>query len=615
MALPTQFAYRSTGSVKLMSYPTIEDIREIDENVRTVQYSKDGNYFGWATNECVKIINADTGALVSEISKKNVIDIGFSPKRTYLSTWERPVKLEGDVPHKNLIIWDVATGNELISFTQKSQNKWNVQWTSDEAYFCRMVTNEVHFYDNARLSKGIHSKLRLENISDFALSPGRSPAIAAFIPEKRGSPAVVRIYSITNFNNALAHKTFFKADKIQMKWNVLGTNLLVLTQTDIDKTNKSYYGETNLYFLSVAGNYDCRVDLDKKGPIHDVTWSPNSKEFIVIYGFMPSKVTLFDHRANPVHEFGINPRNTAQFNPQGRHILIIVQHSSFHIIGLLNSIVPLQSTSLLIYIAGFGNLSGTVDVWDRQTLKKLNTFEAPDTSECTWSPDGRHIMTATLSPRLRVENGYKIWHYSGSLMHMKSVEELWQVVWRPASVELYPMRTTLSPPPKPIGDGTQSTVKPPPKPVGAYRPPHARGTATPQMFKREDETPSGSQLDSSKAQKPAATGETSPSKVATKNKKKREASKKKREEREEPGQSVTNSNAPSTGAANQVTVTPAGAQTETEKKIKTITKKLRQITELKERLARGDQLEQTQIQKISSEATLIKELEQLKIQS
>jgi len=92
-------------------------------------------------------------------------------------------------------------------------------------------------------------------------------------------------------------------------------------------------------------------------------------------------------------------------------------------------------------------------------------------------------MTATLSPRLRVDNGYKIWHYSGGLMHTKSVEELWQVVWRPASVELYPMRTTLSPPPKPIDDGTQNIVKPPPKPVGAYRPPHARGTATPQIFK------------------------------------------------------------------------------------------------------------------------------------
>lgn len=27
-----------------------------------------------------------------------------------------------------------------------------------------------------------------------------------------------------------------------MKWNDSGTNLLVLTQTDVDKTNKSYYG-------------------------------------------------------------------------------------------------------------------------------------------------------------------------------------------------------------------------------------------------------------------------------------------------------------------------------------------------------------------------------------
>ena len=55
----------------------------------------------------------------------------------------------------------------------------------------------------------------------------------------------MRVYSITNFNNTLAHKTFFKADKIQMKWNALGTSLLVLTQTDVDKTNKSYYGGKN----------------------------------------------------------------------------------------------------------------------------------------------------------------------------------------------------------------------------------------------------------------------------------------------------------------------------------------------------------------------------------
>jgi hypothetical protein len=39
------------------------------------------------------------------------------------------------------------------------------------------------------------------------------------------------------------------------------------------------------YLLSAAGNFDIQVDLDKKeGPIHDFAWSPNSKEFGVMYG-------------------------------------------------------------------------------------------------------------------------------------------------------------------------------------------------------------------------------------------------------------------------------------------------------------------------------------------
>ena len=36
-------------------------------------------------------------------------------------------------------------------------------------------------------------------------------------------------------------------------------------------------------------------------------------------------------------------------------------------------------------------------------------------------------MTATLSPRLRVDNGYKIWHYAGGMVHHKNIQELLQV--------------------------------------------------------------------------------------------------------------------------------------------------------------------------------------------
>ena len=82
-----------------------------------------------------------------------------------------------------------------------------------------------------------------------------------------------------------SQKTFFKAQRSQIKWNTIGTQVLVLTQTDVDQANKSYYGETGgLYLLSAAGNFDCRVTLDKEGPVHDFAWSPNSKEFAVTYG-------------------------------------------------------------------------------------------------------------------------------------------------------------------------------------------------------------------------------------------------------------------------------------------------------------------------------------------
>jgi len=35
----------------------------------------------------------------------------------------------------------------------------------------------------------------------------------------------------------------------------------VLAQTEVDKTNKSYYGETNMYILSSNGGFDARIQL------------------------------------------------------------------------------------------------------------------------------------------------------------------------------------------------------------------------------------------------------------------------------------------------------------------------------------------------------------------
>jgi translation initiation factor 2A len=178
---------------------------------------------------------------------------------------------------------------------------------------------------------------------------------------------------------------------------------------------------------------------------------------------MPAKTMLFDQRVRTLHDFGSAPVNTILFNPQGR----------------------------LVLLAGFGNLAGKIDIVDRRSLQKVCTIDAPNTSHCEWSPDGRFIMTATLSPRLRVDNGIKVWHCSGPLMHVQACDELYQVSWRPALVDsVPPFGQSLPPPPTPNGSvknfeaGQKAT---PSKPAGAYRPPGARGLATPAIFKREDE--------------------------------------------------------------------------------------------------------------------------------
>jgi translation initiation factor 2A len=413
----------------------------------------------------VTVVDSAQGHTVATLPTQNVFELGFSPLGTYIITWQRPTKDENGDAVKNLKVWrtvDEDTDRQVVGqFVQKNQTGWNLQYTLDEEFCARSVTNEVHFYKTSDLAT-VHNKLRVEGVQDFALSKGRNANIAVFVPERKGMPAQVKVFNVPHFTSPVSQKTFFKADKVQLKWNNEGTSLIVLAQTDVDKTNKSYYGETNMYILSSSGAFDSRITLDKEGPIHDVSWSPNSKEFGVVYGYMPAKTTIFNQRAVAQHSFNLGPRNTIIFSPHGRFVVV----------------------------AGFGNLAGTMDIYDMEkNYQKVSTIEASNASICEWSPDGQHILTATTSPRLRVDNGIRMWHVSGSFLYNEEMSELYHVTWRPESIEKHPLGNPLANVPTPHESAAAhlATKKAPSKPMGAYRPPGARGSSTPLHFKREDE--------------------------------------------------------------------------------------------------------------------------------
>ena len=167
-------------------------------------------------------------------------------------------------------------------YVQKSQTGWNLQYTSDEKYCARLVTNEVQFYESGDLGT-VWNKLRLEGVSDFAIAPGKDHSVAVFVPERKvcsrinefvetttndlqGSPAAVKVFNVPQFEQAVSQKTFFKADKVQLKWNATGTSIIVLASTDVDKSNKSYYGESNMFILSASGGFDSRIQLGRFFP-------------------------------------------------------------------------------------------------------------------------------------------------------------------------------------------------------------------------------------------------------------------------------------------------------------------------------------------------------------
>eukprot|EP01133_Synstelium_polycarpum_P000425 gene425-504_t len=380
---------------------------------RHVEYSQDGSLIAYVHTQFIMVHKAATGAFHVRIERPNVTFISFSPQNSFIVTWERSSEANAD----NLTVWDLATGASTYRTSQKYCNAENwplIKWTDDEMIAGRLVTNEIHFF-NGRNIGILAKKCKLADIVNFEFAPGDAPyKYATFVPEK-------------------------KANEAKMIWNKKGTSLLIHTSTDMDKTGKSYYGETGLWFLSMDNT---SFSLGIKGPIHDVKWSPSIDQFIVCYG-NPFMTTLFNIKGNPMVDFGSLPRNTIRFSPNGK----------------------------LLALGGFGNLQGDMDFWDMTRYRKIASTHAHCAIYSEWAADSVHFLTAVLSPRIRVDNGIRVMRYDGTIVHNQSIPELYQAFWRPMNPVIFPDEKIVTPSPTLL----KETASPPQK----YTPPSQRAAAAP----------------------------------------------------------------------------------------------------------------------------------------
>ncbi|XP_012695260.1 eukaryotic translation initiation factor 2A [Clupea harengus] len=540
---------------------------------RFVTFSKDGSLFSWCNGDKVSVVKTSDGSSVQDFDLPKTSFLEFSPQNKVLATWQQYTKTqENPQGDPNLQLWDLQTGKCIKAFYQKKVQGWCPSWADDESIAVRNVNNELHFFEENDFET-IANKLHLQKVSEFALSPGCKPSkVAVYVPGSKGGPSFVRLYQYPNFGgptSALANKSFFKADRVTMLWNNKGSAVLVTASVEVDKTGASYYGEQTLHYVAINGE-SAVVQLPKNGPIYDVAWSPNSNEFCAVYGFMPAKATVFNLKCDPVFDFGTGPRNAVYYSPQS-HILVL---------------------------AGFGNLQGHMEVWDMKKYKQVTKTQAADSTHFFWCPDGEHIVTATCAPRLRVSNGYKVWHYTGTVLYKCDTpagSELLEVLWQPFPAGIFPE--------KPIKyQAAQSELgSTEAKPAQAYRPPALRNKPVSASSKLHEEEPPQSM-------RPG--GDKPLSKSALKNQKKREAKKASKQEKTDEPQTQPE---PSTTPADPAPAAVSSGDPELDKKIKNVKKKLKAIEELKEQQASGKPLQKNQMDKVQKEAQLLKELEDLEL--
>lgn len=446
-APPVKFAARTDRDVHFVSGP-VKDLKPSAVALATaypategVVYSGDGSRVALLNTDSVDVYDAETDQRLLSIGRRHVSRVSFSPKSKYLVTWDR----KGDDGKESLFVWDLSTGKDFAflrsSVRDVSDEQWPlVKWTDDESLLGLLLPVPLP-------ASGVRSKsgsmpdgilrlmawppathdapapkedvIRAPGLNNFAIAPGpASPClIATFAPAFKDAPAKVQIlvHPSLEVSRTRSTRTFFNADSAILKWSPNASALLVIANTERDRTGDSYYGSSSLHLLHADGSKQWLVPFgENKGPVHDAAWAPNGNDFAVIQGQQPAKALLFQAATcTPIRDFGMASRNTIRWSPHGRFIML----------------------------GGFRNLAGEMDFWDRGRFKLLGStvdYDKPQVYE--WTPDGRHLVTGVLRPYRRVDNGLKVFTYYGERVYAEKIEQLHGVAVRPAPPGTYPDR-------------------------------------------------------------------------------------------------------------------------------------------------------------------------------
>lgn len=360
-------------------------------------FSPSGSKLALADPHFLKVVDTASFAEIMSVRHQGVQLLHFAPSESFLLTWKKQQDSE-----PNLVVWDLNSATPVMQFSQKKFTKDNwptVVFSKDSSLCFRQVGSELHEFQVGNSTP--LATLNQKRVTSYSVSP-TMPWIITFTAEFKSEPASIALFQYSEGLNLVQELSIEKGTEAGVHWNRDGTKAIVWSQTDVDTTGRSYYGEHKLYIVS--GENSGKQVRTEDGPVHDVKWSPEMDEFIVISGFMPAVSCVFRPNGSKKQVIAKHHRNTVRWNPFGN----------------------------LVLIGGFGNLQGDIEVYEKSSMNIVGNCRANSCVACEWSPCGKMFVTATLCPRMRVDNGYAIYYYTGEkLITVNAENELYDIAWKP----------------------------------------------------------------------------------------------------------------------------------------------------------------------------------------
>ena len=328
---------------------------------------------------------------------EQVVAVHFDLNDKYLTVILKPAT------EKNLKIYDLSNNINLIQeFRSQTHpnNCWpQIKFSNDEKniYFYNKTTLEI--YDD---KKNLINKY--ENIlgyEDISFNDKHYFVASTFITKNNGKKEYnFALYDYKDLSKPIKTFNTSYTDRVKIKKS-LEQKYLLFNAINDNPSNKSYYGQSNIYFFEAETSRFIKINLPE-GPIHDFSFTPDGEHFLICAGHLPSAVKLYKKNALYVKDIAKGNFNTIKISPDSR----------------------------IAALCGFGSLKGDIEFYslkEGELIGKNNFFCCVNFE---WAQDSKYLLGSVLSTRVKVDNEYRIMKYNGEEVVVdKNVGEIYDCLF------------------------------------------------------------------------------------------------------------------------------------------------------------------------------------------